>query len=131
MEAMLLALVALLVAGWWYFRRQKAGQAAGQAQLERRASQSNSEYHAVAIRSSSNACEAARELEGVRFLASEAPKLPLPACDRPHCECRFQHYEDRRSGRDRRSPFASSGAPSGTGAFDRERRESAGRRADD
>jgi Tfp pilus assembly protein PilN len=131
MKAMLLALAALVVAGWWYFRRQKAGRAAGQAQLERRASQSNSEYHAVAIRSPSNACDAARELEGVRFLASEAPKLPLQACDRQHCECRFQHYEDRRSGRDRRSPFASGGVPSGTGAFDRERRERAGRRADD
>lgn len=131
MKLILFVLAGLLVVGWWFLRNRGTQQAAEQARLEKRVSQSNSEYHAVAIKSPANACEAARDLEGERFLATEAPKLPLPNCDRPDCKCRFQHYEDRRSGRDRRSPFASGGIAAGTGAFDKERRESAGRRDDD
>ena len=58
-----------------------------------------SPYHAVAIRCPTNACEAARDSEGERHVSADAPLLPLNECDRPdQCECRYQHYEDRRTG---------------------------------
>ena len=44
-------------------------------------------------------------LETTRFLAGEAPLLPLPNCTAPHCLCRYAHYEDRRE-RDRRDPLS-------------------------
>ncbi|MCC7460861.1 MAG: hypothetical protein IT480_00210 [Gammaproteobacteria bacterium] len=54
-------------------------------------------YHAVAIHCGrGRACRTARRLEGQRFLAREAPRLPLPDCDSATCSCRYRHYEDRR-----------------------------------
>ena len=56
-----------------------------------------SPYHAVAIYCTRNSCAAALDRQFERHLSSEAPLLPLKECDRPEaCECRYQHYEDRR-----------------------------------
>lgn len=41
-------------------------------------------------------CEAARSLAGTRFLSGEAPRFPLPGCDRPQCDCTYRHHPDRR-----------------------------------
>ena len=61
-----------------------------------------SPYHAVSIRCGKNACQAAQDKLGERHLSAEAALLPLDQCDRPdQCECRFQHYDDRR-GKSRR-----------------------------
>lgn len=62
-------------------------------------------YHAVSIRYAANSCEAAKLMEGRRFLSSAAPKLPLPECDAMECKCRFVHHSDRRKGMDRRNPY--------------------------
>ena len=87
-------------------------------------------YHAVSIKFDKNACEAAREMSGRRFLSSAAPRLPLPECDVLECRCRFAHHADRRSSKDRRSPFAATGFGGGTGSFEKERREKSDRRKD-
>ena len=60
-------------------------------------------YHAVGIASGANACTAARSLRDQRFLSSEAPRLPLAACNMESCTCRYQHHTDRRSGERRQS----------------------------
>ena len=59
-------------------------------------------YHAVSIETGSRACEAARALEGRRFLSSSAPMLPLNGCNSTTCQCRYVHHSDRRASRDRR-----------------------------
>ena len=61
-----------------------------------------SKFHAVSVQSASSACEAAKSIEGKRFLSSAAPRIPLPECDVRECKCRFIHHADRRSGVDRR-----------------------------
>ena len=66
----------------------------------------NTKFHAVSIRLGSNACTAAKEMQGERFLASEAPQMPLPDCDVTDCQCRFAHYKDRRTKDDRRNPYS-------------------------
>ncbi len=44
-------------------------------------------------------CHAALALEGERFLADEAPPLPLDGCADPRsCRCVYQHFKDRRTG---------------------------------
>jgi hypothetical protein len=53
-------------------------------------------YHAVSIAPCGGCCSAARKLEGKRFLSREAPILPLKACDRATCQCRYEHHQDRR-----------------------------------
>jgi hypothetical protein len=65
-----------------------------------------SPYRAVSIRPSMvGSCEASRAMEEQRFLASEAPLLPLRDCSNPNgCRCKYKHWDDRRQD-DRRSPF--------------------------
>lgn len=60
-------------------------------------------FHAVAIVPGSQCCEAARQLDGTRFLSTEAPPLPLPHCGADACRCRYAHHSDRRVGNDRRN----------------------------
>ncbi len=91
----------------------------------------NTSFHAVSIKYSSNACSAAKDMSGRRFLASAAPKLPLPDCDVLECNCRFAHHADRRTGKDRRSPFAPSGLGGGTGSYEHEQRKGGDRRRND
>ena len=66
------------------------------------------EFHAVSIRLGSNACTVAKEIQGERFLATEAPLFPLTGCDVSNCQCRFVHYSDRRARDDRRNPYRGS-----------------------
>ncbi len=65
-------------------------------------SREDSKYQAIEIRPCLMACDAAVKLRGHRFLASDAPSLPLPQCDQKECDCRHIYHQDRRSGEDRR-----------------------------
>jgi hypothetical protein len=78
-------------------------------------------FHAVGVKPGQTCCQAALAIKGQRFLSAEAPKLPLKACDTA-CSCVYAHYDDRRSGSDRRM------RASGTR---HDRRRSGGRRATD
>ena len=50
-------------------------------------------------------CEASRNLARQRFLAGEAPMLPLNACSQPgDCHCVYKHWSDRRAS-ERRAEF--------------------------
>jgi len=86
-------------------------------------------WHAVEIQCERDACGAARAEKGQRYLAAEAPLLPLPKCDRRRdCNCRYRHFADRREG-PRRS---AEGAPPAQQAADQaDRRYMEGRRVDD
>ncbi len=63
------------------------------------------QYHAVSIKFYPSACQAAKQLEDKRFLSAEAPDIPLPDCDAEVCKCRYIHFDDRRSGEDRRDQY--------------------------
>jgi hypothetical protein len=86
-------------------------------------------FHAVEIRCSADSCPAAHEQRGKRFLANEAPTLPLERCDRrSRCECHYRHFDDRRRGQ-RRSE--DTGAPPPAQQRSVDERKSPGRRAED
>ena len=127
---MLVVALVLLIAIWWFLRQRQAAKSED-AKTTVRPSGTKSAYHAVSIKFPSNACKAAREMQGRRFLSTAAPRLPLPNCDSQECSCRFVHHKDRRAGRDRRSPFAPSGLGGGTGEFAEEQRKVSERRAPD
>ena len=56
-------------------------------------------WHAVSVKPGSGACPAAASGRDQRWLAREAPLLPLPGCTKPDsCRCTYQHHEDRRAG---------------------------------
>ena len=126
LSATALLLVILLLV--WLFIRHRASSAARKPEPPTTARRKNTAYHAVSIHYASNACMAAREMEGRRFLATAAPRLPLPGCNVLECSCRFVHHEDRRTGKDRRSPFGPGGFGGGTGSFETEKRQGGDRR---
>lgn len=123
----MLFIVALLIAIWWLVRKRREA-VAEDTKTEVRPVSANAQFHAVSIKYSGRACEAAKNMSGRRFLATAAPKLPLPKCDVLDCTCRFAHHKDRRAGRDRRSPFGAGGAAAGTGAYNSEQRDGKERR---
>jgi len=126
---LLLLVVGLLIA--WFFYRQ--GLDKPEERKDRRispAQKDRAKYHAVLIKPGAYACSAANEIAGQRFLATEAPNLPLPGCDAAECDCHFTHHNDRRTGKDRRSPFTSGGLAAATGTFAGERRKGEDRRDD-
>jgi hypothetical protein len=92
------ALIVLLVLSK---RSEKTSEKRPTATTEAR-SMTTTKFHAVSIQSASSGCDAAKSVEGKRFLSSAAPRLPLPECDAHNCRCRFVHHADRRSGADRR-----------------------------
>ena len=54
-------------------------------------------YRAVTVYSKVSCCAAARRLDGQKFLAAHAPRLPLGGCSQPDtCQCRYNHLVDRR-----------------------------------
>lgn len=126
MQLKLLVIVAVLLFVWLFLRRRaRLSQA---ADAEASAAPKDTTYHAVSIKYAEGACAAAQEMSGRRFLATAAPRLPLPECDAATCECRFTHFKDRRSGKDRRSPFGSGRRTGTTGRYEKERRERPERR---
>ncbi len=128
-KVLLFAVIALLLI--WIYLRMNQGRSSGSSDDRKLPATDRGEFHAVAIRFSEHACAAAKRHAGERFLASESPELPLQDCDVAKCECSFAHYDDRRSGYDRRSPFDPALGSSGTGLHEIERRQSGGRRKDD
>ena len=130
MQTTLLGIAVLLLVVWLYVRHRGKSEAKQQPAATREDT-GNAVYHAVSIKFDSNACDAAKEMEGRRFLSSAAPRLPLPDCHGLECRCHFVHHKDRRARRDRRSPFAAAGFGGGnTGSFEKERRERQDRRKD-
>ncbi len=67
-----------------------------------------SPYHCVELKISYDACDAAMQQHGKRYLSAEAPILPLSECDQQSCRCRFKHHDDRRH-EQRRDPFSETG----------------------
>lgn len=60
-------------------------------------------FRGVVIRQGSHTCAAVQQLAGTRFLAKEAPRLPLNDCNVAACQCRFAHFDDRREDDRRRT----------------------------
>ena len=123
--ALLFLLVLLLLAS----RRKHASSPGTKAEKPREAIKS-APFHAVSIKHAADACAAARDLSGKRFLSAEAPTLPLPDCDAGNCDCRFVHHGDRRHPNDRRSPFAAN-IGEDSGKFAQEQRENRDDRRND
>lgn len=85
-----LLVVAVLI-GWVVFRRWRAAVRVG-----RQAAGGEHPYHGVAIQPRGVACDIVRRVAGERFLAAQAPSLPLPGCARRDCRCVYVHFDDRR-----------------------------------
>lgn len=130
MQELFLGLLLLLMLAWLVMRIRSGRAVKAEAQAPTKLTDTSS-FHGVSIKTAGQACAAAGELSGKRFLSNAAPRLPLPGCDVQECQCRFVHHKDRRNGKERRSPFAPGGFGAGTGSFPQERRDRVDRRKDD
>ena len=85
-------------------------------------------WHAVSVVEGPGACPAVKTLGPKRFLADEAPRLPLPECSSAwRCKCVYRHFSDRREGPRRATERDGLPRP----RIGAERRETRGRRAND
>lgn len=87
-------------------------------------------YPAVSVRCASQ-CDAQLAVKGQRFLCNEAPSLPLSGCTASHCDCRYVHHVDRRSGNLDRRQLLQSAQGTGVSSAAEDQRHGRGRRASD
>jgi len=63
-------------------------------------------FHSVSIVNDGSCCKQVETFSGKRFLSKDAPEIPMEECTMTHCQCRYQHHEDRRQiGNDRRVEY--------------------------
>lgn len=101
--SILLVLAAVFI--FWYRRHNKRRQE--YAKSIRAQQRERNRFHSVEIRPRGEGCIAVKQQEGLRYLSSEAPRLPLPGCTKSNCTCRYVHYVDRRQ-EERRMDFGPS-----------------------
>jgi hypothetical protein len=88
-------------------------------------------YRAVSVHCPSDGCAAAKALGSQRFLAREAPVLPLPGCDHAACPCSYAHHADQRATDDDRRSIHGLQTELYTRTAGSERRNRRGRRKGD
>ena len=54
-------------------------------------------YRSAEISFQAGACDAARKMEGRRFLVRDIPMILVPDCTSTNCKCSYVRYKDRRS----------------------------------
>ena len=54
------------------------------------------DFPSVSIQFGPSACQAVKDLTDQRFLADDAPSVPLPNCNSANCTCKFVHHDVRR-----------------------------------
>lgn len=89
---LLVAVVLAAGAGYWFAKRRQTPPAPAP-----RPQKAGGRFSAVEIRTHGGGCRAARALRGQRFLAKDAPTLPLQGCTFGHCACTFTKLKDRRT----------------------------------
>jgi len=91
--ALIGALVVVAGAAYWLSARRPKPPKANPAPRTKEGGR----FGAVQIRARLGACRAAQLLQGHRFLAKDAPNLPLRECSAVRCSCTFSKLPDRRS----------------------------------
>ncbi len=129
MDVFLSGIAILLLLALLFVMRRKSATSNRRPEMPRRdGNQSGTRFHAVSLSYSNNACAAAKNMEGRRFLSGTAPRIPLPDCDVLECKCRFVHHKDRRKDDDRRNPYVQGFGGGDTGKFREEQRKYGNRR---
>jgi|SRR5688572_32946281 hypothetical protein len=92
--ALIGALVASGGAAFWLVSRRETPPKAPHPKPRTKA---GGRFGAVEIRPRRGACRAALQLKDRRFLAKNAPALPLRECSAERCNCIFSKLKDRRT----------------------------------
>ena len=98
-------LVCAAAAYWLLKSGPKTRQARKPSQKAQRPGNLHNLYHSASINYGGCACTAVKALGEKRFLAEQAPQIPLLNCDSAKCQCRYVRHEDRRVAQDRRALY--------------------------
>lgn len=132
---LVLVLVAQRIYSTWQFEKtrnaaagakRKAGTKSGRKSGS--GSMSAQPYHSVTLVGD---CASLETYKGKRFLASNAPPLPVPDCTCEDCHCHYVHHADRRDPKDDRRAMGRLAEEQYTLSGNSERRGSRGRRKSD
>ena len=96
-----------LAAAYWFFNAKRKKQS-HRAKLPSRAqgpANRHSRYQAASINYGGCACSAVKAIGDKRFLAEQAPRVPLTECNAARCDCKYVRHEDRRIREDRRAIY--------------------------
>ena len=119
--------IALVVLYVFLKHNTKKSKSPSVKQQQKNTSQST-KFHAVSLQSMVHACKAAKDMEDKRFLSNTAPRLPLAECDALECNCKYIHYQDRRTNEFRRSPYQNNFGDEGFGQLEEDKRKQKERR---
>ena len=114
----ILVFIAAIAVLLYVLRRRQATHKAMEKEARLKESKERNRYHCVEIRPRGKACEQAKRHAGVRYLSSEAPRLPLEGCNVAQCACRYVHFSDRRVDERRQSYGLSNIITASTGGED-------------
>lgn len=82
-----IVVIALAIA-YVILRKRKSDSNVRPDESQEPASKPDSTFHAVSLKFSTSACQAAKDMGGRRFLSGVAPRIPLPDCDANECRCK-------------------------------------------
>ena len=105
MAIIAIMLVCAAAAFWLLKPKAKAERTRKSAKAARQRGNIHHIYQAASINPGGCACNAVKALGDKRFLAEEAPHMPLTNCDSAKCQCRYVRHEDRRKREDRRAVY--------------------------
>lgn len=111
MKTLFILILTLAVAYFWHRNSQKKlieknGFKKANSALELEQA-SKSEFRCVVIKPGRNACSSSQALKNKPILMNEAISLPLRACDKAMCDCKFTRHDDRRVGERRNDIYVS------------------------
>ncbi len=98
-----LVAVLMLVTALVMLQVAKKRSAPEQTQEPSSANRNSTRFASVRLCCDKHACSSAQSMRDKVFLASEAPALPLAACDAIHCQCKYAKASDRRATGGRRA----------------------------
>jgi len=88
----------------WFLQRFFPRRAETETNVSYGPSTQASSFHGVAVYPYPDCCQAAKAVNGKRFLPNDAPSLPLSGCNAEKCRCVYRHHADRRArNKDRRA----------------------------
>ncbi len=88
--------VIAFIAALLYFIRNKADRRTSHKHPKTKPVNKHNPSHCVETHHHNKCCKAVKTLHGKRFLAADAPSLPVKGCNQEHCHCDYVHHEDRR-----------------------------------
>lgn len=112
-------------------KRSPRRSSTGVVSKKRKPADGAARYRAAEIESGDCACDAVKAIQGIRFLVREVPRLPVPDCDKPNCQCSYIRYNDRRIWTEDRRAFYSLHSSHYIQGESKDRRKSEFRRAAD